>query len=163
MSAVYFKFCNSIFNFCFASSVERLKSLSNGKRFSDCFYEIEKDFSTADLIVSHNTSFDFSFMRAEYERLNKTFIYKDSFCSMKKTTTLCKLKRSCGVAYKYPKLSELCSFLGITDNEVLTACKGLFGANVGYHDARFDTTAVCLAVNKGVGTYTEFDVLKDFL
>ena len=144
-------------------SVEKLKSLSNGKRFSDCFYEIEKDFKNADLIVSHNTSFDFSFMRAEYERLDKPFIYKDSFCTMKKTTSLCKLKRSCGVAYKYPKLSELCAFLGISDKEILTTCSRLFGANVGYHDARFDTTAVYLAVNKGARNYVEFDCLKDFL
>lgn len=144
-------------------SVERLRTLSKGKRFADCFNEIDNDFSTADLIVSHNTSFDFSFMRTEYERLGKDFIYKDSFCTMKKTTPLCKLKRSCGVAYKYPKLNELCLFLGVSDFEIIETCKTLFGANVSYHDSRFDTTAVYLAVNKGVLKYSEFDILKEKL
>ena len=144
-------------------SVDKLKRLSGGKRFIDCFKEIEQDFLSADLVVSHNTAFDFSFMRAEYERVMAVFKYKNSFCTMKKTTPICKFTRSCGVAYKYPKLSELCSFLMITDNEIFEKCKALFGANVGYHDARFDTTAVYLASLKGMEKYLEFNLLKESL
>ena len=42
-------------------SVEKLSQLSNGKRFNHHFNQINKDFETADLVVSHNISFDFSF------------------------------------------------------------------------------------------------------
>ena len=108
------------------------------------------DFSKADVIVAHNTSFDFMFLRKEFEDLGLAFEPKDSFCSMKNMTTVCKLARSSGNGYKYPKLSELCSFLGITDTQILKESQRLFGEKSGYHDARFDTTAVYLAVNKAI-------------
>lgn len=144
-------------------SVERLRTLSKGKRFADCFNEIDNDFSTADLIVSHNTSFDFSFMRAEYERVGKIFTFNESFCTMKKCTPVCKLPRSSGVGYKYPKLNELCAFFGISDADILRTSQSFFGANVDYHDARFDTSAVYLAVNVGIKKRSEFDAVKEFL
>lgn len=131
-------------------SKEKLQSLSGGKKFCDSFLEIKEDFMNADLIVSHNTSFDFSFMRKEYERLNEIFLIKNEFCSMKKFTPICKLKRKSGEGFKYPKLSELCEFLGICDEEVQKNTQKLFSACSSFHDARFDTSAVYLAVNKGL-------------
>lgn len=131
-------------------SVEKLKTLSNGKRFRDFFYEIESDFSLADLVVSHNTDFDFMFMRSEYENLCKDFIINDSFCTMKKSVPICKLPRKTGASYKYPKLSELCAFLDITDEDILSKTLQIFGEGACYHDARFDTTALFLALNKGI-------------
>ena len=139
-------------------SVEKLKSLSGGKRFADCFDEIEKDFACATVLCSHNTAFDFSFMRAEYDRLGKVFLINEEFCTMKKSTPICKLLRSNGISYKYPKLSELCAFLQIQDDEIEKTSQKLFGIKAGYHDARFDTTAVYLIVNKG---YKEKNIFKE--
>ena len=144
-------------------SVEKLRELSCGKRFLDYFDEIEKDFLSVDLIVSHNTAFDFSFMRTEYARIGKDFIIKNSFCTMKKATPICKLPRNSGVGYKYPKLNELCSFLGIKDNDISNELYKLFGAKAGYHDARFDTTAVYLVANRAMEKYAEFTAIKECL
>ncbi len=129
-------------------SVQKLKELSNGKRFGDFFLEIKSDFEKADIIVSHNTAFDFSFMRKEYERLNEVFYIKNEFCSMKKSTPICKLLRKSGVGYKYPKLQELCEFCGISDSDILSFASTVFDSACDFHDARFDTSAVYLAVNK---------------
>ena len=144
-------------------SVEKLKKLSNGKRFADYIDIIEKDFCSADVVVAHNTAFDFSFMRAEFERLNKVFAVKKEFCSMKKSTPICKLVRASSGAYKYPKLSELCSHFGIENAHISNALLQVFGANADFHDARFDATACLLAVNKGFREYGEYKELGEFL
>ena len=143
-------------------SVEKLKELSLGKRFKDFFNEIKTDFESADLIISHNVSFDFSFMRKEYERLNEVFYVKNEFCSMKKSTPVCKLKRKSGEGYKYPKLVELCEFLGVSNSDVLSFSIENFDGSCDFHDARFDTSAVFLSVNKMVekGYFKE---LEEFL
>lgn len=144
-------------------SVEKLYILSGGKRFSHFIEEICADFEKADLVVAHNTSFDFMFMRAEFERLNKIFYVKDEFCSMKSMTPICKLQRSKGMGYKYPKLSELCSYFGITDREIAITSQKLFGASASFHDARFDTAAVYLAVNYGMEQEPIMEDLKNKL
>ncbi len=131
-------------------SKEKLEVLSCGKTFSDHFIEIKNDFERADLIVAHNTNFDFSFMRKEYEKLNQTFYVKNEFCSMKKFTPVCKLKRKSGVGFKYPKLNELCAFLGVCEMDIQNSTDRLFGSSSAFHDARFDTSALYLAVNKGL-------------
>ena len=143
-------------------SKEKLEQLSNGKRFSDHFLEIKNDFESADLIIAHNTSFDFSFMRKEFERMDSAFLIKNEFCSMKKFTPICKLQRNSGVGYKYPKLIELCSFLGILENDIQNTANLLFNSSSAFHDARFDTSAVYLAVNKGIEK-EYFKELKDYL
>ena len=129
-------------------SVDKLEKLSCGRRFRDFFEEIDKDFSSADVIISHNTAFDVSFMRTEYERLNKVFGPKETFCSMKKSVPITKLLRSSGRGYKYPKLSDLCAYLSVTDGVIKSACNNFFGADTGYHDARFDTCALFLCMNE---------------
>ena len=138
-------------------SVQKLKELSLGKGFSHFFEEIGADFEKADLICAHNTNFDFSFMRKEYERLGQTFYVKNEFCSMKKATPICKLLRKSGVGYKYPKLSELCAFLGIADADISQKASDLFNNKSSFHDARFDTSALYLAVNKAI----QLDHFKD--
>ena len=145
-------------------SVEKLKVLSNGKRFLGHASEIGKDLSSADVIITHNTAFDFMFLRAEFERIGRVFEYEREFCTMKKSTPMCKLLRSNGVNYKYPKLSELCTYFAIPDWQIKDESERLFGTESNYHDARFDTTAVYLAVNEGLkceeSAYLE---LKEFL
>jgi DNA polymerase-3 subunit epsilon len=140
-----------------------LEELSGGLIFKDRIAEIEKDFSCADLIVAHNTAFDFMFLRKEFENCNKDFIVKNEFCSMKKMTPVCKIKRSSGKGYKYPKLSELCGYFYLSDEEILEQAENLFGETKGYHDARFDTTAVYLAVNRGMQTEELMRELKEYL
>lgn len=144
-------------------SVEKLRKLSNGKRFSFWIDQIEKDFSSADVVVSHNTSFDFMFMREEFDRLGRVFTVNKEFCSMKNMTPVCKLMRSSGNGYKYPKLSELCKHFSITDREIAITSSKLFGSSADYHDARFDTTAVYLAVNYGMDNETVMQGLKEYL
>ena len=69
---------------------------------------------------------------------------------MKKFTPVCKLQRKSGTGYKYPKLNELCLFLGVSENDIHQTAKALFNSNSAFHDARFDTAALYLAVNKGL-------------
>ncbi|MBQ9756515.1 MAG: 3'-5' exonuclease [Clostridia bacterium] len=143
-------------------SVEKLKSLSKGKRFSDCVDEIKKDFESCDLLVAHNTSFDMMFLRAEFERVGEILPIKKDFCSMKSTTPICKLAgRRDG--YKYPKLTELCAYFKISNRDILDSMKILFKEKAGFHDARFDTTAVYLAMNIGMETERELFSLKEYL
>lgn len=144
-------------------SVQKLLNLSAGKRFCEFLNEIKNDFESADLVVSHNTAFDFSFMRAEYERLGEIFNVRQAFCSMKNMTPVCKLAKSKGEGYKYPKLVELCSFFGITEMEISITSKKLFGESADFHDARFDTTAVYLVVNYGMDKQCVMAKLKEFL
>lgn len=142
-------------------SVPILRGLSNGKVFADHVDEIEKDFNEASLIVAHNTSFDFMFLRAEFERANRFFNSEKGFCSMKKTLPICKILRSNHAGYKYPKLAELCEFLDISNSQIQTKTVELFGNDCGFHDARFDTTALFLAVNKLADKYEDFYFLKE--
>jgi DNA polymerase III epsilon subunit-like protein len=144
-------------------SVEKLKTLSGGKRFEDRIDEIERDFQSADMIVSHNTSFDFMFMRHEFEKLGRVFTYKNGFCSMKSMTPVCKLPRANGLGYKYPKLSELIGYFGITESMVVSESQKIFGVLSGAHDARFDTVCVYLAMNKGFETEPVMADIKGYL
>lgn len=144
-------------------SVEKLKVLSNGKRFCDCILEIEKDFNRAGVIVCHNVSFDFMFLRTEFENCFRQFVFNESFCSMKKLTPITKLARSKGVGYKYPKLSEACEYFGITNAEIMKKAVELFGNSCGFHDARFDTAALFLCMTAAMDREKEISVLKDYL
>lgn len=144
-------------------SVAKLKELSDGKRFIDFFEEIKTDLDSADIICCHNVSFDFMFLRAEFENNGYEFNYDNYFCSMKNSVEACKLLRNRGNGYKYPKLSELCDFLEIDDMDMRIASKKLFGESTDFHDARFDTVALYLAVNKGMEKIESFKRLKDLL
>lgn len=144
-------------------SVEKLRVLSGGKVFRDFADEIERDFNAADIVVAHNSAFDTAFMRAEFERLNKVFSVKKEFCSMKKSLPVCKLPKNRGNGYKYPKLSELCEFFGISEYDVAEKTAELFDVQACFHDARFDTTALFLAMNDGMKRHDALSVLGDYL
>ncbi len=123
-------------------SVEKLRSLSHGKRFLDHLDEISRDLSNADVIVAHNVQFDIMFLGAEFTNCGVDFCLNNAYCTMKKMTPVCKLPRTNGVGYKYPKLTELCSKFGVTEAVINRATVELFGATASYHDARFDTAAL---------------------
>ena len=143
-------------------SVEKLKELSLGKRFIDCAKEIYEDFSSADLIVAHNVRFDISFLSAEFKRAGIDAAFAKTFCSMQKTAEFCKIPRSCHQGYKYPKLSELCSHYGVTETDVKFETEDIFGYSGGFHDAKFDTVAMYLAVNKAIKC-SDLSKLKEFI
>lgn len=144
-------------------SVELLKKLSGGKTFKDYAKKIAKDFDSADLICAHNIDFDFSFLRKEFESVGVEFKYNETFCSMKKFTPVCRLCRSSSKGYKYPKLNELCAYFNITDKDVEQETSALFNESLLFHDARYDTTAVFLAVNKAMNTLPDFEFLMEKL
>ena len=73
-------------------TAEVLYELSQGRVFADRFGEIAEDFRAADVLIAHNFSFDFMFMSAEFERLGERFTYKNSLCSMKKFTPVCRAR-----------------------------------------------------------------------
>lgn len=144
-------------------SVEKLKVLSGGKTIKDCILEIEKDFASASLICAHNVQFDLMFLMAEFENCGRHFRYNESFCSMKRFTPICKLLRSKGEGYKYPRLNELCAFLGIGEEDIDKASNSLFDGSTGFHDARFDTVAVYLAINKVINRGADIWGLEKYL
>lgn len=72
----------------------------------DLFFE---DISDNDKFVGHNVSFDLSVVGAEYYRIygRDPFAGRESICTMKSSTSYCKLPGGYGGKYKWPKLSEL--------------------------------------------------------
>ena len=144
-------------------SKEKLEILSNGKDFSCFVEEIEQDFLKADLLCAHNTAFDFKFLRKEFERTGREFMSKAEFCTMKNSLSFCGLPKKTGRGFKYPKLNELCHVLGISNEEITYFEEKLFQNATTYHDARFDTTALVLAFNRGVGNISAFTSIKDLI
>ena len=141
-----------------------LYELSEGKIFADRAEEIAADFNAAEVVVAHNFSFDEMFMRAEFERIGERFSYKNSLCSMKKFTPVCRLPRANGAAFKYPKLAELCEFLDIYPYDVTRESMRLFKAAPSAHDARYDAAALYLAMNTAMQSEKkEFCSLKEKL
>ncbi len=130
--------------------------LSNGKVFKDYCEEIYNDFINAKLIVGHNVNFDIAFLIKEFKDLGLQFRYNQSFDTMRYFTTVLKIMRSSTKMYKYPKLSELVDFYSISDEEVLENISKIFGDYEGaFHEARFDTTAMYLAVQKSLSNLTK--------
>lgn len=81
-------------------------------------------------IVAHNIDFDFPILQAEFLRAGLPPITSiDQFCTMKATTDLLQLTGRFG--FKWPKLEELCAYLGVN----------LEGAHDALNDVR--ATAAC--------------------
>lgn len=127
-------------------SAALLGELSGGRKFADCADGFAAVFSSADVVAAHNVNFDLAFLVAEYARLGRTLPKQRAFDTMRHYTPICRLPRASGDGYKYPRLGELTAYLGIADEEILARTRTLFGAECSFHDARFDTTAVYLAV-----------------
>ncbi len=143
-------------------SVEKLLKLSGGRTFYDYIEEIKTDLEKADLVVAHNVSFDMMFLRAEFEKWGVPLYIKREYCSMKNMTPVCKLigKRA---GYKYPKLNEMTAYFKISDYEIGLTTKEIFKDTVGFHDARFDTTALYLSMDIGMHSEKALMEIKDYL
>ena len=130
--------------------VNTLKSLSGNLTFKDLYKLFKKDLTENDFIIGHNINFDISFLRREFDRINVEFKPKNLFCSMNYFKNILKLKSSIGTI-KSPKLSELLEHLKITEENILNSTNKLFNSDETYfHDARFDTTALYLAIIKSI-------------
>ncbi len=130
--------------------VNTLKSLSGNLTFKDLYKLFKKDLTENDFIIGHNINFDISFLRREFDRINIEFKPKNLFCSMNYFKNILKLKSSIGTI-KSPKLSELLEHLKITEENILNSTNKLFNSDETYfHDARFDTTALYLAIIKSI-------------
>jgi DNA polymerase-3 subunit epsilon len=123
-----------------------LDRLSGGKMFSDSCKLIYEDFSTADILVGHNVKSDIQRMKAEFGRCGLTFIPQKRFCTMVHFNNALNLTGKRGQR-KYPKLSELCRYYNIRDEQVEKMVSILFKArHTQQHDARFDAVATYLCV-----------------
>lgn len=131
-------------------NIENLKNLSGNLKFKDIYKLFEKDLKESDFILGHNINFDISFLKKEFERININFEPKNLFCSMNYFKNILKLKSSIGTI-KSPKLSELLNYLKISDENIMESTKKIFNTEESYfHDARFDTTALYLAIIKSI-------------
>ena len=130
--------------------VETLKTLSGNLKFKDIYKLFKKDLMESDFILGHNINFDISFLKKEFERINIEFEPKNLFCSMNYFKNILKLKSSIGTL-KSPKLSELLTYLKVSEENILDSTKKFFNSEDSYfHDARFDTTALYLAIVKSI-------------
>lgn len=130
--------------------LETLKSLSGNMTFKDLYKLFKKDLMESDFILGHNINFDISFLKKEFEKVGIEFEPKNLFCSMNYFKNILKLKNSIGTI-KLPKLSELLTYLKITDENIIETTKKFFNSEESYfHDARFDTTALYLAIIKSI-------------
>lgn len=126
-------------------SVNKLAQLSKNKTFIDYQDELIDEFNKSDILVAHNFNFDINFIKTEFKRCGINYIYNDSLCTMRYFTDVCRIPNSKGNGYKLPRLEELISYFEIKDRTIKSKTKELFNCNnIGYHDARFDTTAVYL-------------------
>lgn len=130
-------------------SVEKLAELSGGKAFSDYYQEI-LDILKDNCIVAHNEAFDEKFISTELWRCGISFVPAARQCTMEAFKPVLKIParyKKYG-PYKNPKLEEVISFLNIDSTKVDEYSRKLFkydGSD--YHDSRFDTTAMYIAVN----------------
>jgi DNA polymerase-3 subunit epsilon len=140
---------------------EKLLTLSNGHTFSMDLEEIYDDFLAADLVVSHNFSFDLKFMIAEFLYHERQFRYRESLCTMKFFTDILRLPRSSNRGYKYPKLTELCEHFELYPYDISMQSAKLFGSYGQSHDARYDTASLYMCFNAGADKYPSLSKIRD--
>lgn len=120
-----------------------LHELSEGRTFADQLDRFRDDFMDRTL-VAHNAPFDLSFLSAEFARIGLSYVPK-TFCTMRKSTPVCRIPHPNRGGYKWPTLEEALRALDISPEEVNALASDLFGGEQNaFHDARFDSTAVWL-------------------
>ena len=137
-------------------SADMLDKLSGGQRFDALASRIHRDFTSCPVWVAHNFIFDNAFLTAECKRQGMSIKAEKQFCTMRHYAPIVKLQpkypKSGAWQYKYPNLSELISFLGITDSEIIKFTHEAFredGFKLNRHDARYDCAATYLCYIKG--------------
>lgn len=131
-------------------SMEDLEALSGGDRFETRAAEIFDDFSSAELLVGHNVSFDDRFLRAEFERAGMQLKRIRTFCTMNYFTADLNMKRKFQTGRpKPPKLVELAAYFELDDAEIEKNSAEWFGGGGNAHDARFDTAMTFMCLREG--------------
>ena len=107
---------------------EKLKELSGGKGFKDCYKELYEDFMSVDLIATHNFIFFWDFMLWEFQKCD---IYEEDFRNIQKICLMCRYKDILQIDigyedYKYPKFSEIEQFLNLEKEDVVEQSEGVF-------------------------------------
>ncbi|MFA5354825.1 MAG: 3'-5' exonuclease [Thermodesulfovibrionales bacterium] len=129
-----------------------LQGLSQGRAFGDCLYDLAMLFFAGHTFTAHNAAFDLRFVRAEFARHQVDYTPK-TLCTMKAMTPICRLPGLYKGTYKWPRVEEALRWLKIAPETVLERARCLFhvdpvlagaGCSFGFHDARFDVTAVML-------------------
>lgn len=126
-------------------SIEKLKSLSDGKRFYHHAREIFEDLDEA-MIVCHNLQFDIPFIQNEFERIGVRIKPPNTFCTMEYYTDILKLKGKYG--YKWPKLTEVLDYYSIEHIDISRKMNVFFGEASQAHDARWDIIATMEIYNR---------------
>lgn len=130
-------------------SVEFLEEKSGGKTFADTYDEFYEYFRYGKLIA-HNVKFDERFISSELWRLGVSFKPIEKQCTMQYFKDILQIpsKNPRYGKYKNPNLGELVSSLNIDQSKVIEYSGKLFGAaDISFHDARFDTTAMYVCTN----------------
>lgn len=128
-------------------SIRDLDELSGGERFEDRADEIFLDFNAADMLVGHNVSADDRYIRYEFEKLGLKLKKLKTFCTMNFFTSDAALQRKVNIGRpKPPKLAELCTHFGISEEQIARQSEAWFGGGGQAHDARFDTAATYLCL-----------------
>lgn len=131
-------------------SEEMLRELSGGRTFAEQLDRFRDDFMDRTL-VAHNAVFDLGFLSAEFDRCGLSYVPK-TFCTMRKSTQLCRIPNPNRGGYKWPRLEEALRALDISREEVDALASKLFGGErTAFHDARFDSAAVWLIYRKIMG------------
>lgn len=140
-------------------TVENLKTLSEGKTFKDVAEEVFNDFKDA-YVIAHNLAFDLPLLNSTMQKVyTRPTVYRNTFCTMEYYTPICAIENYYG--YKWPKLSEVIDHLGITTEEILTACYSFFGTkDIDFHDARFDVAATYCILLYTLKNKRELDSLR---
>jgi len=127
----------------------RLHELSLGRRFTQRFDEFFDDFIDVDLICGHNVSSDVRLLKLSFGDAGYGFPKCRTFCTMQHFDNATNFKNKHG-KHKQPRLDELCSYFGITEDSITKTCVEIFG-NSAYraHDARYDATATYLCILEG--------------
>jgi len=139
-------------------SLELLDRLSGGYPFERRMEPIYDDFASCSTWIAHNFSFDFSFLQTEFKRCGKNLdAGTRQFCTMRHFAPIMKLPpirvKAGAMHYKYPNLTELAVYVGLTENEITGfACEAfnVEKADIRYHDARYDSSTAYLCYKKGV-------------
>lgn len=120
---------------------------SNGKTFKDNAVEIEETLKDS-ILIAHNLKFDLNFISTEFWRLNVLFQPSGELDTMTFFKPILKLPGKYGNTYKNPKLEEVIDYFSINKDKVLQYTKQLFDTEdtIGFHDARYDTTAMYVVV-----------------
>ena len=132
-------------------SVEMLKQLSGGKKFSDYKDEILNELEGSTL-VAHNLPFDEKFISTELWRCEcASFTPADRVDTMVLFKPILKIpakSRRYG-PYKSPKLSEVMDYLNINADVVSQHTAKWFSdsTKTSYHDSRYDTACLYVITN----------------